>query len=107
MGSQVKVKCIVSRMVGRGMGARYVAGREYEMDAVRAGKYSECFSPVGITDRQIIDKEWGEVRAAAVAEREYRMTRGNVAAALEVLEKAGILTANDIAAKRPLISAKA
>ncbi len=69
--TMVKVKCKEGRLVAH---ERYQAGREYLMEAERAGKYHESFTGVGKDDDEIIAREWG-ARKAIEAKREesYRV----------------------------------
>ncbi len=102
MTTQVKARCKETRYVGH---EKYVAGREYAIDAVRAGKYGSYFEPTSLQDGEIIQREWTAVRKQWEAEQEYRLAQGDVARALEVLKNAGLLD-SAMTAGKPGTSAK-
>ncbi len=58
--TQVKVRCKESRLVAHD---RYLVGRDYTMEAERAGKYHECFTPIGLEDEKTVEREWGARKA--------------------------------------------
>jgi hypothetical protein len=67
--SIVKVRCKEGRFVGR---TKYEYGREYTMDAARAGKYANCFTPIGRDDDEAVAKEWGAIKAQIAKAEEDR-----------------------------------
>ncbi len=88
MTTQVKARCKETRYVGHD---KYFAGRDYAIDAVRAGKYGAYFEPNSLQDAEIVAREWGAVKEKWEAEQRYSLAQGDVARALEVLKNAGIL----------------
>jgi hypothetical protein len=69
--SVVKVRCKEGRFVGHD---KYEYGREYTMDAARAGKYANCFTPIGRDDDEAVAREWGAIKAQlAKAEEDRRI----------------------------------